>query len=320
MDFTDMARIFISYRRADAADAAGRLFDRLVATFGKANVFKDVDSIPFGHDFAKVIAERLSDCNVVIVVIGRFWLTVRSSDGTPRLHNPRDYLRIEFEQALKSRALVIPALVGNVSMPREEQLPESIRKLSRKHAIAIRPDPDFHKDMDRLIRALQALHHQPEEPPRARDALLNSWLLAGVVAAGCLAVVILFALHTRHNAASTAGANGHGADSSLRSHPYILPETIPLASDNRRFWRFAPRYAGPRGSGYFRMLNRGTWEEIGGKGEVIAIWNEVWRTAEYVALHDPRRGYKTRLGEGKAWLASVNTGVFNPSPEGNWVR
>ncbi len=47
-----MSGIFISYRRSDNPDATGRIYDRLVAEFGKAKVFKDVDSIPLGMDFA----------------------------------------------------------------------------------------------------------------------------------------------------------------------------------------------------------------------------------------------------------------------------
>ncbi len=43
--------IFISYRRSDTPDAVGRIYDRLVSEFGKARVFKDVDSIPLGQDF-----------------------------------------------------------------------------------------------------------------------------------------------------------------------------------------------------------------------------------------------------------------------------
>ena len=35
-----MPGIFISYRRSDSPDATGRLYDRLVAGFGKARVFK----------------------------------------------------------------------------------------------------------------------------------------------------------------------------------------------------------------------------------------------------------------------------------------
>ena len=46
-----MPGIFISYRRSDNPDAVGRIYDRLVSEFGKAQVFKDVDSIPLGQDF-----------------------------------------------------------------------------------------------------------------------------------------------------------------------------------------------------------------------------------------------------------------------------
>jgi hypothetical protein len=170
--WTDMAKIFISYRRADSVDATGRMFDRLVAVFGQGNVFKDVDSIPLGSDFADVIAERLNECDVVIVVIGRFWLTVRGEDGKPRLNDPGDYVRIEIEQALNSRALVVPALVGNLDMPREAQLPKSIQRLARKHAISVRPDPDFHRDMDRLIRGLQE-HLDRKSSPDAQPIFLT---------------------------------------------------------------------------------------------------------------------------------------------------
>jgi hypothetical protein len=173
-----MPKIFISYRRADATDVAGRIFDRLVAAFGIGNVFKDVDSIPLGADFANVIAEQLYDCDIVIVIIGRFWLSVRAQDGLSRLHNPKDYVRIEIEQALLSRALVVPALVGSTGMPQEEQLPESIRDLTRRNAIPIRPDPDFHRDVDRLIRGLQdycGLNKPINAAPAARAPKGSEW-------------------------------------------------------------------------------------------------------------------------------------------------
>lgn len=148
-------KIFISYRRTDAPDAAGRIFDRLKTAFGEGNIFKDVDSIPIGADFEEVIAERMSDCEAVIVIIGQSWATASRLDGVGRLHDPADFVRIEIEQALSRRIPLVPTLVGNANMPVPDQLPESIRKLTRRNAISIRPDPDFHRDMDRLIQALQ---------------------------------------------------------------------------------------------------------------------------------------------------------------------
>jgi len=47
--------------------------------------------------------------------------------------------------------------VRDASMPREEELPESLKALAYQHDLAIRPDPDFHRDMDRLIEALNSL-------------------------------------------------------------------------------------------------------------------------------------------------------------------
>jgi hypothetical protein len=155
-----MSRIFISYRRADSADVAGRIFDRLLVVFGAPNVFKDVDSIPPGSDFADVIDETLSKCDSVIVVIGPRWLMARKGDKVPRLHEPRDFVRLEIEKALSKKLLLIPALIGNASMPAEEELPESIRRLARRNAVTIRSDPDFHRDMDRLIHALQKRSEQ----------------------------------------------------------------------------------------------------------------------------------------------------------------
>ena len=53
-----MPGIFISYRREDSAPSAGRLYDHLVEHFGKEHVFRDIDTIAPGAEFAKVIEER----------------------------------------------------------------------------------------------------------------------------------------------------------------------------------------------------------------------------------------------------------------------
>jgi hypothetical protein len=39
-------------------------------------------------------------------------------------------------------------------MPVEADLPSSLRKLVYKNGVPIRPDPDFHRDMDRLLAGL----------------------------------------------------------------------------------------------------------------------------------------------------------------------
>jgi hypothetical protein len=58
------------------------------------------------------------------------------------------------ESALRRNIPVIPLLVRGASMPLEEELPPSLSKLAYRNAIPIRADPDFHRDMDRLIEAI----------------------------------------------------------------------------------------------------------------------------------------------------------------------
>ena len=61
-----MCRIFMSYRREDTAYPAGWLFDLLASHFGRAQVFKDVDSIELGDDFVEVINTAVASCDVLL--------------------------------------------------------------------------------------------------------------------------------------------------------------------------------------------------------------------------------------------------------------
>jgi hypothetical protein len=147
--------IFISYRRTDSADVAGRIYDRLVGKFGKSLIFKDVDSIPLGFDFKEYLGRHVGECDVLLAIIGDRWLDTHDSSGRRRLDDPTDFVRIEIESALDRNIPVIPLMVRGASMPREEDLPPSLRKLVYRNGIPIRSDPDFHRDMDRLISALE---------------------------------------------------------------------------------------------------------------------------------------------------------------------
>ena len=147
-------RIFISYRRADSADISGRIYDRLAGHFGTPAIFKDVDSIPPGIDFKEHLEKAVGKCRVFLIVIGDRWLEATDSLQNSRLQDPRDFVRIEIEAALNRNILIIPLLVRGASMPGEENLPLSLEKLVYRNAIPIRPDPDFHRDMNRLIEAI----------------------------------------------------------------------------------------------------------------------------------------------------------------------
>lgn len=148
--------LFVSYRREDSADATGRLCDRLAESFGRETVFRDVDSIPLGVDFRRHIEEKVGACRVLLAVIGRHWLTAGEPERR-RLDDPGDYVRIEIESALRRGVPVIPVLVGGARMPAAEDLPESLREVVFRNGIPLRPDPDFHGDVDRLLQGLSGL-------------------------------------------------------------------------------------------------------------------------------------------------------------------
>ncbi len=146
---------FISYRRDDSADATGRIYDRLAAYFGRDAIFKDVDNIPLGVNFYNFLTDIMQDINVVLVVIGRSWVSISDQHGNRRLDDDSDFVRMEVEMALERRIPIVPLLVGGSSMPKGYELPDSIRDLVLYNGVPVRPDPDFHSDMDRLINSLE---------------------------------------------------------------------------------------------------------------------------------------------------------------------
>jgi ATP-dependent Clp protease ATP-binding subunit ClpA len=149
-----MGRIFISYRRQDSAEVTGRIYDHLVHRFGGENVFKDVDSIDYGTDFRRAMSEAICSSSIVLVVIGDQWVNVTDERGRRRLDNLHDFVRMEIEASLKRDVRIVPLLVRGAAMPLEMELPESLRALAYRHAISIRNDPDFHRDMNRLMDSI----------------------------------------------------------------------------------------------------------------------------------------------------------------------
>jgi hypothetical protein len=146
--------VFICYRRDDSADVTGRMYDRLAARFGRDHVFKDVDSIPLGVDFRVHLQEMVGRCDVLVVVMGDRWLSARGTSGR-RLDEDVDFVRIEIETALERRIPVVPVLVSGGRIPAERELPPTLAPLAYRQGITVRPDPDFHRDMDRLIEGLE---------------------------------------------------------------------------------------------------------------------------------------------------------------------
>ena len=199
-DSSQRAKVFISYRREDSAGHTGRLFDRITNYFGdRIEIFMDVDSIAPGEDFISVIDEAVGECEILVVVIGRDWLTITDENGKRRLDNPEDFVRVEIAAALNRDIRVIPVLVQGATMPRREQLPEALTKLTRRNAIEV-SDARWKYDVDRLIKTIEEVSSlqpatagkTPAQTPAEPTAMssLRSWR----VLVPTLGVVVLLGL------------------------------------------------------------------------------------------------------------------------------
>lgn len=147
-------RVFISYRRSDSAGHAGRLYDYLKNYFGEEKIFFDVDTIKPGVNFEQKIKTELDNSAVVLVLIGDQWLGIKDTNGTRRLDDPHDYVRLEVEEALTKDIAVIPVLLQGVQMPSENELPEKLYDLSRRNAIKL-SDENWISDLRMLTAILK---------------------------------------------------------------------------------------------------------------------------------------------------------------------
>ena len=95
-------KIFISYRRQDAAANALGIGQYLENTFGRKNVFIDVD-MRAGAKFPTVLEQRLAECKVMIVLIGPDWLNSRDEQGRRRLDSSDDWVRLEIRTRPEAR-------------------------------------------------------------------------------------------------------------------------------------------------------------------------------------------------------------------------
>jgi hypothetical protein len=154
-------KIFLSYRRDDDPGNTGRLFDRLQEAFKPGCLFMDVENVGPGLDFVRVLQEQVTQCDVLLVVIGKKWIAASDATGARRLDNPEDFVRIEIESALKQNKRVVPVLVGEARMPCPKELPRSIRLLARRNAIRLTHER-FHTDVQGLIEALQRAFKEVE--------------------------------------------------------------------------------------------------------------------------------------------------------------
>lgn len=172
-----MAEIFVSYRREDTVDFAGRLSDRLRRRFGTARIFLAPDDIPLGQPFDKVLGEQLDSCQVLLAVIGRHWLTVNQA-----VRRPSDYVEIEIGTALQRRIPTVPIRVDGAPVP--TNLPGPLAALPGQQWLRI-DRANFHSGADLLIEQLEK-NYIPSIFKRRSLLLAQTLLAIGGILIGAL--------------------------------------------------------------------------------------------------------------------------------------
>jgi hypothetical protein len=184
-----MAQIFISYRRADSGKDCGRIYEHLIECFGAEAVYRDFQSTAKGVDYRQHIQRAVNQCDVALVLIGPRWLNIAYENGTRRLGDPHDLVRIEVEIALsRPECRVIPVLLQGASIPAERDLPPSLRPLAFRNAAQVRDDPDFANDMAALMNAIgpcqPAAGATAAQPPSKQGINITGGQVGGVITGG----------------------------------------------------------------------------------------------------------------------------------------
>ena len=126
--------VFLSYRRSDTQELTESLSSRLRDDLGSRNVFRDVDDLIAGQQWAEVLATRIDDSDALLAVVGPAW-EGREPDGSRRIDREDDPVRVEVTKALAddARAVPIPVLVDRNDLP---DLPAELAPLRSRHFVA----------------------------------------------------------------------------------------------------------------------------------------------------------------------------------------
>jgi hypothetical protein len=147
-------KIFISYRRDDSRYQARMIYEAFLRAMPRENVFMDIDTIPLGVNFVKVLEGWVEQCEVLLVLMGEDW--ANSTDpktGKRRLDNPKDFVRVEIRGALTRDIPVVPVMLDGAEIPDEAQLPDDIKGLLSRNAEFVEYR-NFDADVQRLLRKL----------------------------------------------------------------------------------------------------------------------------------------------------------------------
>ena len=242
-----LQRIFISYRVSDTRPTASRLAAELRRVFGDEAVFLDYRDLEAAQQWPEQLQAEVTNAAVVLVLIGKRWLTARDQDGRRRIDHAEDWVRQEVAAGLQGYGAVLPLLVNDAQPIRTSDIEknEDIAALATTQALRLR-DVDWEADFAELVGWLETNGFE-----RVREASAFAspiWLRERADTA------------TRKLHNYLAGLHGGGLET---QHTYIdamvseqgqhiqpdAPSSFPISELTQRCGRRTSLVVGPPGSG-----------------------------------------------------------------------
>jgi hypothetical protein len=149
-------RIFLSYRRHDAAHAS-RLHSDLGRELRSGATLLDVGTLRLGLGWPIQLREAVGTSDALLVVIGPSWLEATTT------RKQVDFVGTALEAAFSEELTVIPLLVGGAKMPSSDQLPPNLARLASIEP-AVLDEADWLESVQRLARSLLPIRIRPRDP------------------------------------------------------------------------------------------------------------------------------------------------------------
>jgi hypothetical protein len=165
-----VARVFVSYRRADGAYGVGWLAERLRSLdsiTGVETAFHDA-ALRAGDDFPDALDTEIAGSDLVIAVIGPEWAGAGGAGSARRIEDPDDWVVREIATAFEQDTAVIPILMDGAEHPLASEVHPSIAAIARLHAL---PFADG-RDLDTIVEHIES-HLSDLDRDRARLAGLE---------------------------------------------------------------------------------------------------------------------------------------------------
>lgn len=151
-----MPRIYISYRPEDSSRNEVRIIrQNLINEFGDENVLQSTGS---NTEITTHLQRLVRSCDVLLIVIGRYWLDMVDVDGKLLLNDPYDPIHVEIDTGLKTLMVIKILVVDSSPIPTPEKLPDNLVLLLEKDILEA---PDHLKLNRVLAEFAQEIAHIP---------------------------------------------------------------------------------------------------------------------------------------------------------------